>query len=70
VERYARAYGTRIKVLLAGRSSLEQMGEEVAPGLFAAEVDYLRRYEWTTCDEDILLRRSKTGLSFCSSRGK
>ncbi|WP_112991638.1 glycerol-3-phosphate dehydrogenase [Herminiimonas fonticola] len=62
VERYARAYGTRIKLMLADRSSLADMGEEIAPGLFAAEVAYLQRHEWATCDEDILWRRSKLGL--------
>ena len=64
VERYARAYGTRIKVLLKDRSSMVHMGEQVAPGLFAAEVDYLQRYEWATCDEDIFWRRTKLGLSY------
>jgi len=62
VERYAHAYGTRIKVLLKNRATLEQMGEEIAPGLFTAEVDYLSRYEWATCNDDILWRRSKIGL--------
>ncbi len=62
VERYAHAYGTRIKVLLADRSSIEQMGEEIASGLFAAEVDYLMQHEWTRCADDTLWRRSKLGL--------
>lgn len=70
VERYARAYGTRIKLLLADRSSIADMGDEVAPGLFAAEVDYLQRYEWATCDEDILWRRSKLGLHFATTISK
>ncbi len=63
VARYAKAYGTRIKVLLENRSCMADMGKQVAPGLFAAEVDYLQRYEWATCDEDILWRRSKLGLA-------
>lgn len=67
VERYARAYGTRIKLLLADKSSIADMGDEVAPSLFAAEVDYLQRYEWATCDEDILWRRSKLGLHFATA---
>ena len=67
VERYARAYGTRIKLLLADRFSITDMGEEVAPGLFAAEVEYLTRHEWATCNEDILWRRSKLGLHLARS---
>ena len=62
VERYARAYGTRIKLLLENRSSMADMGEEIATGLFAAEVEYLTHYEWATCTEDILWRRTKLGL--------
>lgn len=60
--RYVRAYGTRIHTLLAERRELADMGEEVLPGLYAVEVDYLRRYEWARSAQDILWRRSKLGL--------
>lgn len=62
VARYARAYGTRIHMLLAGRTDVAAMGEEIAAGLYAAEVDYLRRHEWAVSAADILWRRSKLGL--------
>jgi glycerol-3-phosphate dehydrogenase len=62
VHRYARAYGTRIHALLDGKTALPQMGEEVASGLFAAEVNYLRQQEWAVSARDILWRRSKLGL--------
>ncbi|HWT72533.1 MAG TPA: glycerol-3-phosphate dehydrogenase [Oxalicibacterium sp.] len=62
VQRYAQAYGTRIKLMLAGRSCMADMGEEVAPGLFVAELEYLRRYEWAVSDDDVLWRRTKLGL--------
>jgi glycerol-3-phosphate dehydrogenase len=62
VARYARAYGTRIHVLLEGRADVAAMGEEIAAGLYAAEVDYLRRHEWAVSAADILWRRSKLGL--------
>jgi glycerol-3-phosphate dehydrogenase len=62
VARYARAYGTRIHALLAGRSEPAQMGELLAPGLFAAEVEYLIEHEWAVSGADILWRRSKLGL--------
>jgi glycerol-3-phosphate dehydrogenase len=62
VARYARAYGTRIHVLLDGRKDVAAMGEEIAAGLYAAEVDYLRRHEWAVSAADILWRRSKLGL--------
>lgn len=62
VARYARAYGTRIDVLLAGCSRISDMGEEIAPGLYAVEVDYLMQSEWAVSADDILWRRSKLGL--------
>jgi glycerol-3-phosphate dehydrogenase len=62
VARYARAYGTRIDLLLAEKTSLADMGEEIAAGLYAAEVHYLMQHEWASCAADILWRRSKLGL--------
>ena len=62
VSRYARAYGTRTEALMAGRSSIANMGEEIAPSLYEAEVDYLMRHEWAITAADILWRRSKLGL--------
>ncbi|MFC0250503.1 glycerol-3-phosphate dehydrogenase [Massilia consociata] len=61
-QRWARAYGTRIDALLAGARRIEDLGEEVAPGLYAAELHYLMRHEWARCAADILWRRSKLGL--------
>ena len=60
--RYARAYGTRVERLLAGCTSMAALGEEILPGLFAAEVRYLMQAEWARCAADILWRRSKLGL--------
>ncbi|MBY0555589.1 MAG: glycerol-3-phosphate dehydrogenase [Burkholderiaceae bacterium] len=62
VARYARAYGTRVHTLLAQKTALEEMGEAILPGLYVAEVEYLRRYEWARTAQDILWRRSKLGL--------
>ncbi len=60
--RYARAYGTRVDRLLAGATSLAQLGEDYGSGLYEAEIDYLTRQEWAQTAEDILWRRSKLGL--------
>jgi glycerol-3-phosphate dehydrogenase len=62
VARYARAYGTRTGMLLAGRASRSDMGSEIAPGLYEAEVDYLMQLEWASTAADILWRRTKLGL--------
>ncbi|QBE66630.1 glycerol-3-phosphate dehydrogenase [Pseudoduganella lutea] len=62
IARYARAYGTRIHTLLQGRAAMVDMGEQVLPGLYEAELDYLRRHEWAVTADDILWRRTKLGL--------
>ena len=62
VARYARAYGTRMALLLAGSSSLASLGRQVAPGLYEAELRYLMRHEWACSAADILWRRTKLGL--------
>jgi len=62
LQRYARAYGTRIDMLLARRNGMADMGEEVVPGLYEAEIDYLVAQEWAVGAADILWRRSKLGL--------
>ena len=60
--RYGHAYGTRTSCMLAGCASLADLGQQILPGLYAAEVDYLVGQEWAGCADDILWRRSKLGL--------
>jgi glycerol-3-phosphate dehydrogenase len=60
--RWARAYGTRIDTLLGTAACLQDLGEEVAAGLYACELRYLVEHEWATCAADVLWRRSKLGL--------
>jgi glycerol-3-phosphate dehydrogenase len=61
-ERYARAYGTRIVKLVGAARTLAMMGEEVLPGLYEREIDYLCGFEWAHTARDILWRRTKLGL--------
>jgi glycerol-3-phosphate dehydrogenase len=60
--RYAHAYGTRIQRVVGNSRSLADMGEELLPGLYEREVDYLCREEFARTVEDILWRRTKLGL--------
>ena len=62
MDRWTRAYGTRLALLLGAATRVEALGEAVLPGLYAAEIEYLRREEWALTAEDILWRRSKLGL--------
>jgi len=56
--RLARAYGARVELVLKGG----ELGAEVAPDLFEAELDYLHDHEWARSADDVLWRRSKLGL--------
>jgi glycerol-3-phosphate dehydrogenase len=60
--RLSRAYGTRIERVIGNSGSLQDMGDEVLPGLLAREIEYLCAEEWAQTAEDILWRRSKLGL--------
>ncbi len=62
LDRWARAYGTRLGGWLGSARSTAELGVEVVPGLHAAEIAYLCRTEWACSAEDILWRRSKLGL--------
>jgi glycerol-3-phosphate dehydrogenase len=50
--------------LIGNAASLADLGAEVAPGLYEAELDFLRRSEWACTGEDVLWRRSKLGLHY------
>ena len=62
--RLARAYGSRIDRVLGACKDLHEMGREIAPGLFEAELRYLQREEWALSSDDVLWRRSKLGLHY------
>jgi glycerol-3-phosphate dehydrogenase len=62
LNRYARAYGSRMERVLEGCSSMPDLGREVLPGLMEREVEYLRREEFAVTADDILFRRSKLGV--------
>lgn len=62
--RLARAYGSRITLVLQGAESMDDLGAQVAPGLHEAELRYLQREEWARSADDVLWRRSKLGLHY------
>lgn len=61
--RLARRYGTRATRIVPEGARLADLGVEVAAGLSEAELDYLKREEWTTTAEAALWRRTKAGLA-------
>ncbi|MFM0418385.1 glycerol-3-phosphate dehydrogenase [Paraburkholderia aromaticivorans] len=60
--RLARAYGTRAKHVIGNARSVADLGRAFAPGLYEAELTYLRDTEWARSAQDVLWRRSKLGL--------
>ncbi|BDI61703.1 glycerol-3-phosphate dehydrogenase [Qipengyuania nanhaisediminis] len=64
IMRMARAYGTRTEQIIGSVQRPHTLGEEVAPGLFEAELAYLVECEFACSAEDVLWRRSKLGLHF------
>jgi glycerol-3-phosphate dehydrogenase len=64
VQRWSRAYGSRVAQMLEGVDSREDLGAEVAPDLYEVELFYLRRHEWAQTADDVLWRRSKLGLHY------
>jgi glycerol-3-phosphate dehydrogenase len=45
-----------------------ELGAEVAPGLFEAELNYLHAHEWACSADDVLWRRSKLGLHLSAAQ--
>jgi glycerol-3-phosphate dehydrogenase len=66
--RLARAYGSRVELLLGTAGSLAELGAEVAPGLYEAELRYLREHEWAADAQAVLWRRSKLGLHYSEAQ--
>lgn len=62
--RLARAYGARVEQVLGTATRLSDLGPEVAPGLYEAELHHLVREEWAQTADDVLWRRSKLGLHY------
>ncbi|ADJ25308.1 Glycerol-3-phosphate dehydrogenase [Hyphomicrobium denitrificans ATCC 51888] len=60
--RLARRYGTRTARILDGTTSERDLGQDFGAGLCAREIAYLKSEEWADAAEDILWRRTKTGL--------
>ncbi|MBO6578097.1 MAG: glycerol-3-phosphate dehydrogenase [Thalassospira sp.] len=60
--RLVRSYGTAISKIIGTATSLGDLGTEVAPNLYEAELKYLMANEWACRAEDVLWRRTKLGL--------
>jgi glycerol-3-phosphate dehydrogenase len=68
VARYVRQYGTRVDDLLSGVRTEGDLGKCFGADLYQREVDFLVETEWAETAEDIVWRRTKTGL--CLNKGE
>jgi len=62
ISRLATLYGTRAAELLGDAKSMADLGEHIGDGLTEREAAYLKASEWARTPDDILWRRTKTGL--------
>ncbi len=60
--RLARAYGTRLELVLGSAGRLGDLGQQFDGTLYEAELRYLVEHEFARTAEDVLWRRSKLGL--------
>ena len=60
IRRLARAYGTLARDIL----STPDLGAQIAPGLYEAELHHLIDHEFAQTADDVLWRRSKLGLHY------
>lgn len=58
----AQRHGTLAWEVLEGVDDLESLGKHFGAQLFAHEVDYMIQKEWARTGEDVLWRRTKSGL--------
>jgi glycerol-3-phosphate dehydrogenase len=55
-------HGGRSEAMLGEARSMADLGRDFGGGLYAREVDWMRRNEWARTTGDVLWRRSKCGL--------
>jgi|TARA_B110000114_G_scaffold84730_1_gene89579 glycerol-3-phosphate dehydrogenase len=60
--RLVRSYGTHAWTIMKGALDVEDMGQDFGGTLSQREIEYLMKYEWAECAEDVVWRRSKLGI--------
>ena len=60
--RLVRAYGTEVSDVLDEAKNLSSLGKHFGADLYQVEVEWLMKYEYAQCSEDVLWRRTKIGL--------
>lgn len=68
VARLSGAYGTRLRDMIEGCSSLADLGRHFGAGLYEREVAWLRDREFARTADDVLWRRTKLGLEMSETQ--
>lgn len=55
-------HGLQVAAVLAGAQTLDDLGRDFGGGLYQREAEYFIANEWAMAPDDILWRRTKTGL--------
>lgn len=58
----------RLEQMVGHARRLTDLGEELAPQLYEAELNFPRTEEWARTGEDVLWRRSKLGLHLAAEQ--
>ena len=67
LHRLCRTYGARLHKIFAGCQTETEAGPEVAPNLYARELNYLMEQEFARHADDVLWRRTKLGLHYSAT---
>ena len=65
-----RRHGTLAAAVLGEARNESDLGEHFGAGLYAREVQYLMDHEWARAAEDVLWRRTKTGLHLTAAQAE
>jgi len=65
-----RRHGTLAALVLGDASAKADLGEDFGAGLYARELQYLVDHEWARTAQDVLWRRTKTGLHLTRTQGE
>jgi glycerol-3-phosphate dehydrogenase len=62
LRRLARRHGSEVETLLGDAAEIADLGQHFGGLLYQREVEHFLRYEWACSVDDIIWRRSKSGL--------
>ncbi|WP_374442806.1 glycerol-3-phosphate dehydrogenase [Stella sp.] len=68
LRRLARRHGTMASDVLGDARTPPDLGQHFGAGLYAREIDRLRRAEWAEAADDVLWRRTKEGLHLTANQ--